>query len=273
MGCVMIILSMEKTSSQFNVSFTLFITYILTPFTSRNLEKSPGEISWPFENLNLLQSWWASETSFCIPTGRTSSWTLYFHGEWKFSQWFSMLINTIICFMTLHRIQDSVHISFSKMLPTTAELTAKLLNPGKTTSHNIPGCRGESLLLVWNGFCMTLFTSSARGFEAKSFLNKQESCNDCSSASPAFGLRTKAVRAKAGQGERAVCQLLPPLELGSAVPGCSVEHTQFGQLSVWGGVGWKEAALLLPPQQRGTKFTAVTKGQHSFFLLQKGVSL
>lgn len=152
--------------------------------------------------------------------------------------------------MTLHRIQDSVHISFSKMLPTTAELTAKLLNPGKTASRNIPRCRSESLLLVWNGFCMTLFTSSARGFEAKSFLNKQESCNDCTSANPAFGLGTKKSGPKQGRGKGQCVTSFHPLELGSPVPGCSVEHTQFGQLSVWGDVGWKEAALLLPPQQR-----------------------
>lgn len=75
--------------------------------------------------------------------------------------------------MTLHSIQDSVHISFAKMLPTTAEFTAKLLNPGNTASHNPSHCRSESLL-VWNGLCIFFFTSFAQGFEAKSFLNKQE---------------------------------------------------------------------------------------------------
>lgn len=115
-----------------------------------------------------------------------------------------MLINIIICFMTLHRIQDSV----AKMLPTTTELTAKLLNPEKTASH------ARVTLSFWNSFCMILLTSFAQGFEAKSFLNKQESYNDNTSASPACRLGNKAVRAKAGEGERAVCHLLPLLASG-----------------------------------------------------------
>lgn len=116
--------------------------------------------------------------------------------------------------MTLPRIQDSVYKSFAKMLPTTAELAAKLLNPGKTASHNIPHCRNESLLLVWNSFCMSLFPSFPQGFEAKSILKKQKNCNDNASSNPAFGLGTKAVRARAGERERALCHLLSPLGAG-----------------------------------------------------------
>lgn len=110
--------------------------------------------------------------------------------------------------MTLHRIQNSVQISLAKMLSTTAELTAKLLNPGKTASYNIPHCRSEYVLLVWNSFCV-IFTSFAQGFEAKSFLNKQESCNENASANPAFGLGTK--KQGKGRGQR---HLLPPLGAG-----------------------------------------------------------
>lgn len=181
-----------------------------TPFTLETWRNQL--IFFKFEPVTKLMSI-RDLTSFCIPTGKISSWTLNSCREWKFSQWFSMLINTIICFMTSHRIQDSVHINFAKMPSTTAELTAKLLNPGKTASHNIPHCKTESLL-VWNSFCTTLFTSFAQGFEAKSFLSKQESCNDNASANPAFGLGTKAVRAKAGEGERAVYSLLPALGAG-----------------------------------------------------------
>lgn len=133
--------------------------------------------------------------------------------------------------------------------------------------RNIPRCRSESLLLVWNGFCMTLFTSSAQGFEAKSFLNKQESCNDCTSANPAFGFGTKAVRAKAGEGERAVCHLLPPPGAGEPRSRLlSGAHTIWPAVSV-GRCRMKRGCFAAPSTAKGNKIPCSHQGEHSFILL------
>jgi len=41
----------------------------------------------------------------------------------------ALLVNTLNCFMTLHRIQGGIHISFAERLSTTAELMSpKLLH-------------------------------------------------------------------------------------------------------------------------------------------------
>lgn len=175
------------------------------------------------------------------------------------------LINIIICFMTLHRIQDSVHISFAKMLPTTAALTAKLLNPEKTASH------ARVNLSFWNSFCMILLTSFAQGFEARSFLNKQESYNDNTSANLACRLGTEAVRAKAGEGERAVCLLLPPLASGEPHSRLlSGAHIICHHGEVNDGM-----RLLCCSFHSNSKFIAVTKraNESTVFLLLCGVSL
>lgn len=138
-----------------------------------------------------------------------------------------MLINIIICFMTLHRIQDSVHISFAKMLPTTAALTAKLLNPEKTASH------ARVNLSFWNSFCMILLTSFVQGFEAKSFLNKQESYNDNTSANLACRLGTEYSQGQSrGGGKGSVSPPSTP-----CIWGAPFQAAQWSthNLSPWGG--------------------------------------
>lgn len=117
---------------------------------------------------------------------------------------------------------------------------------------------------------MTLLTSSAQGFEAKSSLNKQESCNDYTSANPAFGLGTKTVRARAGEGERAVCHLLPPLGAGEPRSRLlSGAHTIWPAVSV-GRCMKERGCFSAPTTVKENKIHCSQQGRKLSFSFSKG---